>query len=146
MRDKPGVLLEKSRMRTDLVPFLPGSFNGAFMFKGGLRVIASDSTCEGSEGWEHVSVSLATRCPTWEEMCFVKALFWKDDEVVFQLHPAKDKWISNHPYCLHMWRKIDADPPLPPGIFVGIQQDGEYRNRAEALAGYKRAQARGEIP
>ena len=26
-------------------------------------------------GWEHVSVSLARRCPTWEEMCMIKDLF-----------------------------------------------------------------------
>ena len=28
-------------------------------------------------GWEHVSVSLARRCPTWEEMCMVKDIFWE---------------------------------------------------------------------
>src|SRR5690349_6482303 len=32
----------------------------------------------GGEGWEHVSISIPSedRCPTWEEMCFVKDLFW----------------------------------------------------------------------
>jgi hypothetical protein len=32
-------------------------------------VIASDGM-----GWDHVSVSLKDRCPTWEEMCLVKDL------------------------------------------------------------------------
>ena len=26
-------------------------------------------------GWEHVSVSLRNRCPTWDEMCLVKDIF-----------------------------------------------------------------------
>ena len=53
-------------------------------------------------GWEHVSVSLPERCPTWEEMYFVKDLFWNEDEVVMQLHPAKAENINMHPYCLHI--------------------------------------------
>ena len=35
-------------------------------------------------GWEHVSVSLKDRCPRWQEMCYIKDLFWNDDEVVIQ--------------------------------------------------------------
>ena len=37
-------------------------------------------------GWDHVSVSPANRnrqvCPTWEEMCEVKEIFWEDEEEV----------------------------------------------------------------
>lgn len=52
--------------------------NGAFWVKTKkcvFTVIASDQM-----GWEHVSVSLPVRCPTWEEMCFIKSLFW-DEEI-----------------------------------------------------------------
>lgn len=38
-------------------------------------------------GWEHVSVSLSNRCPTWEEMCMVKDIFWGEDECVIQFRP-----------------------------------------------------------
>lgn len=34
---------------------------------GAIAIIAS-----WGGGWEHVSVSLARRCPTWEEMCIIK--------------------------------------------------------------------------
>ena len=27
-------------------------------------------------GFEHVSVSIPTRCPSWEQMCLVKETFW----------------------------------------------------------------------
>jgi hypothetical protein len=38
------------------------------------------------EGWDHVSVSMKDRPPIWAEMDHVKRLFFKDDEVVMQLH------------------------------------------------------------
>ena len=73
------------------------------------------------QGWEHVSVSTRTRCPTWLEMCLVKELFWKDDETVMQLHPPKADWINNHPFTLHLWRHRELEIPRPPGVLVGIQ-------------------------
>ncbi len=78
-----------------------------------LRVIASLSY-----GWEHVSVSTAKRCPTWDEMCRVKDLFWDDEDVVMQLHPAKSQYVNTHPYTLHLWRPIHQSIPLPDTILV----------------------------
>lgn len=66
-------------------------------------------------------MSLKARCPMWAEMCWIKRLFWGDDEVVFQLHPAQKDWINNHPFVLHLWRLRGTDIPLPPGICVGIK-------------------------
>lgn len=71
-------------------------------------------------GWEHVSVSLLDRCPTWREMCDIKAVFWDADDVVIQYHPAEKEYINNHPYCLHLWRPIGQTVPTPPGVLVGI--------------------------
>ena len=65
-----------------------------------LKVIASDG-----DGWEHVSVSLHNRCPTWDEMCLIKKLFWDDNDFVIQIHPPKTHYMNTHPYCLHLWRK-----------------------------------------
>ncbi len=79
-----------------------------------LTIIASDQL-----GWEHVSVSRPDRIPTWSEMCAVKALFWSDDDCVMQLHPPKSDWVDNHPRCLHLWRPVDAEIPLPPSMMVG---------------------------
>lgn len=102
--------------------------NGAFFVKGPdrkesapLRIIASDGL-----SWEHVSVSLPHRCPTWAEMCFVKSLFWDDEDCVMQLHPPKSDWVNNHNYCLHLWRpSTDVKQiPLPPAYLVGIKDMG----------------------
>ncbi len=75
---------------------------------------------EGND-WEHVSVSTPNRCPTWEEMCFVKSLFWGEDETVIQYHPPKSEYVNNHPYCLHLWRPSKIIIPLPPTELVGIK-------------------------
>lgn len=98
-----------------------GTNNGVFIipYQGrNLAVIASDG-----DGWEHVSVSLPNRCPNWPEMCFIKNLFWNDDEVVVQIHPAKSDYVNNHPYCLHLWKcKKDNWIELPPSEMVGIKE------------------------
>ena len=81
-----------------------------------IYMIASDG-----EGWEHVSVSLETRCPTWDEMCWVKDLFWNKSETVIQYFPAKNEYINNHQYCLHLWKPIGVKLPKPPTNLIGIK-------------------------
>jgi hypothetical protein len=79
-----------------------------------LRLVVSDG-----EGWDHVSVSLENRCPSWAEMCFVKDLFFGAEECVMQLHPPRSQYVNYHPNCLHLWRPYNRSIPLPPSIFVG---------------------------
>ena len=81
-----------------------------------IRIQASDG-----EGWEHASVSTAIRCPTWEEMCFVKNLFWDPEDCVMQLHPPQSEWVNMHKYCLHLWRPTEQTIPQPEGILVGVK-------------------------
>ncbi len=81
-----------------------------------LRVIASDG-----EGWEHVSVSLPNRVPNWYEMCFIKDLFWNEEECVVQFHPPKSEYINNHPNCLHLWKPVGKEFDAPPSILVGVK-------------------------
>ncbi len=71
------------------------------------------------DGWEHVSVSLKGRCPRWQEMCYIKSLFWDDEEVVVQYHPKKSEYVNLHPHCLHLWKPIGIDIPTPPKEMVG---------------------------
>lgn len=71
-------------------------------------------------GWDHVSVSFSKRCPTWEEMCQVKDMFFKDSEMAIQYHPAKEDYINCHPFCLHIWRPQGTEIQKPPSIMVGV--------------------------
>jgi len=88
-----------------------------------IRIIATDGRDpdEPLLAWEHVSVSLASRYPTWDEMCKVKDLFWEPEDCVIQLHPPRSQWINNHPYCLHLWRPLEFEIQLPPPITVGVK-------------------------
>lgn len=69
-------------------------------------------------GWDHVSVSTAIRCPTWDEMQDVKDMFFNPGECAMQLHPADDCYVNIHQFCLHMWRPHGVDIPTPPIEFV----------------------------
>jgi len=64
-------------------------------------------------GWDHISVSYSNRCPTWDEMCFVKDLFFNKDEMAIQYHPVEKDYVNLHPYCLHIWNPQNADVPTP---------------------------------
>jgi len=92
--------------------------NGCFMvMKSGakLGVIASDQM-----GWEHVSVSLESRVPTWDELVWIKDMFWDDEDCVVQYIPPKSEYVNNCKYCLHLWRPTTLDIIRPPSILVGV--------------------------
>jgi hypothetical protein len=116
-------LLDTYRDRSPAVKQHYGSFGddqvGVFLVpspvdRKPMRVIATSGL-----GWDHVSVSRSTRCPNWQEMEHIKRLFFKEEEVAMQLHVAPKDHISVHPFCLHLWRPLDAEIPLPPSMMVG---------------------------
>lgn len=94
--------------------------SGAFAFKlreggPGFVVVASNG-----DGWDHLSVSTAGRCPTWDEMDAIKRMFFRPAEVAMQLHLPPADHINCHPYTLHLWRPHGTKRaiPLPPKEFV----------------------------
>ena len=124
MRPIPWLLAEPFRL-----PAIPGYESrygdefGIFLIPHGptgvkLRVIASAGNTEVP--WEHVSVSLANRCPNWPEMSFIKGIFWDSHETVMQLHVPAEDHRNLHPYCLHLWRPLRAEIPRPPNDAVAL--------------------------
>jgi hypothetical protein len=85
---------------------------------GDLRVISSGSGTDGPseeiDEWEHVSISLKHRTPSWKEMCMVKDLFWGEDETVVQFHPKKSEYVNYHLFTLHLWKRRGEEYKLPP--------------------------------
>jgi hypothetical protein len=94
-----------------------------------LGIVVSDGLPCGlpADGWEHVSVSLSrvgkARVPNWEEMCWVKNLFWDPEDCVVQFHPPKSEHVNNY-RVLHLWRSLKAEFPRPPGWMIGIKALG----------------------
>lgn len=134
MRQKPSDELESCRKHDG--PYASTSLfgmTGAFVVPSpsfvarNLGIISYDGSNwnHPSEAWEHVSVSIVQfpkNCPTWEEMNFVKQLFWEDEELVFQFHPPKSLLIDYSPQTgrkvLHLWRPTISQIPLPPRMTV----------------------------
>lgn len=79
---------------------------------------------EDKEGWEHVSVSIKgiKRCPNWNEMCFIKDMFWGKEDFVMQFHPPKSEYVNIHSYTLHLWRHSDFD-------FIDVPKKRLYKTR-----------------
>jgi hypothetical protein len=121
---------EKLRLQVDGYESKPGDPFGWFLLRDGsafLSCLATDGRCDGLDMpvWEHVSVTVRNRkmvqlkrCPTWEEMVFVKNTFWPDDQTVIQIHPPLTDYVNINDYCLHLWRPVDVVIPLPPRGFV----------------------------
>ena len=76
-------------------------------------------------GWEHLSVSTPSKCPTWEQMCMMKDIFWNKDECCVEYHPKEEDYVNNHPYCLHIWRPTKEVIPTPPTLLVGFRNETE---------------------
>lgn len=130
--------LEPHRVQTAWPPWgsCPGDRYGMFQFsRGEVKFIALVSTGINPDSgepdsivpWEHVSVRACyvrrgkitrERTPTWDEMCFIKSLFWDDEESVMQLHPPKSEYVNFHSTVLHLWKPLSVDIPRPPKIAV----------------------------
>lgn len=91
---------------------------GAFMFASPVDGAEIRFIASAGDGWDHVSVSRADRCPTWEEMEFVRRLVFLDHAVAMQLHVPPTDHINIHNHCLHMWRPHFHPIPLPPKDMV----------------------------
>ncbi|MBO7615011.1 MAG: hypothetical protein J6T15_04885 [Bacilli bacterium] len=55
-------------------------------------------------GWEHLSVSMPSKTPSWDQMCVMKDIFFEEEEECFEYHPKKSEYVNMHPHCLHIWR------------------------------------------
>ena len=116
--------VENGRLTTGAQATIHGQRFGAFCIRDPetrtlLNIIVSSGEDWAGCGlpgapWEHVSVSTMLRCPLWSEMCWVKKLFFDDDECVIEYHPAKSAYVNTHGNCLHLWRPSLTPIPMPP--------------------------------
>lgn len=119
MLTAPSPTIERNR-----IDGYSGDMNGAYQF-GHLRVFASDGM-----GWDHVSVSLRTRCPTWDEMEMVKRLFFKPDETAMQLHVPESDHINDFEFCLHLWRPQTSDEIAMIKLKWGDEWPADYPDKS----------------
>lgn len=124
MRKRIHDLAEKGRITDGPFASFYGDRFGAFMLlfrpTGGLlKIIASagdvaDKDFPKGTRWDHVSVSLENRTPTWEEIAWIKSLFFDEEECAIEYHPPKSKYVNVTATTLHIWRPLDVVIPMPP--------------------------------
>ena len=129
MRKSFHQIIENGRIRTGVMASKTGERNGAFHVQrrgtpDKLTIISSDGKWWNEERlpgepWEHVSISTPDRCPTWQEMSWVKSMFFEDTETVVEFHVPKADHIKFHPFVLHLWRLTKSAFPMPPSICLG---------------------------
>jgi len=66
-------------------------------------------------------------------MCFVKNLFWEEEETVIQFHPAKSLYVNHHPFCLHLWKPEEAVIQTPPRYLIGPYEGMEKDMLADLI-------------
>jgi len=120
--------LERCRIVEGPLASLPDSgLNGCFSVpgpRGDRLIIVASNAWDWDEAklplpkWEHVSVHVRGRTPSWAEMDFVKNMFWRDDEWVVQFHPAIADHVNLHEHTLHLWKPVGVEIPTPPKACV----------------------------
>lgn len=128
-------IIEKGRELTGRYGSPPNSGpNGRFIIHLDKRRIVLILASDGL-GWEHVSVTIwnpdhtsAERCPTWEEMCWAKDMFWEPEEAVIQIHPKQSEYVNGQPYCLHLWKPSTYELILPHPNLVGLRPPAKIRH------------------
>lgn len=63
---------------------------------------------------EHVSISSYRKrqLPSWDDMCRLKKMFFRDDEMVVQIHPEAERYlhgVNGLGNVLHLWRPKNGD-------------------------------------
>ena len=93
-------------------PLYPGTF-GTEMKIGPKSIIGSVVWSPNEAGWEHVSFSPYdhSKTPSWDDMCYLKDVFFDEEEEVIQIHPKRSEYVNIMQNCLHLWRHPDMRLP-----------------------------------
>lgn len=92
-------------------------YGRAYQSQHGLLALLTASLHDRAR-WLHVSVShRGGRLPTWREMCNVKDVFCGAERTAYQIHPPREKHVSIHNACLHLWCPLDG--PVTPDFTGG---------------------------
>jgi hypothetical protein len=93
-------------------------FNGDFLvpLEGDLWLVRISDKMN----WRHLSISNAQlrKLPSWTVLCRVKDSFFGDEEWAVQYFPAKDDYVNDCEWCLHLWQPIDSEFPKPSVVLV----------------------------
>ncbi len=73
---------------------------------GGLRVPIDCSAKADGNQWIHVSFSRKAWAPNHADTVKVKDAFIVN-RYAYVVYPPSDRYVNIHPFCLHLWAKLD---------------------------------------
>lgn len=74
----------------------------------GLAVIETVHRESDGKRWHHVSMSRASRMPTYEDVSLVRRVFIGEAVECYQVFPPASRYVNRHPFCLHLWHCLDV--------------------------------------
>jgi hypothetical protein len=71
-------------------------------------------------GWRHLSVSNSQnrKLPDWMVLRRLKEAFYADEEWACQYFPAREEYINDCQWCLHLWSPLNDTLPTPSFVLV----------------------------
>jgi hypothetical protein len=60
--------------------------------------------------WHHVSCSFADKLPSYEDLQEIRKVFIGEGMTSVMIFPPEHQYINYHPFCLHLYACLDADP------------------------------------
>lgn len=84
-----------------------------FMFvhrQAPISVIMSVAIEDDDKPWLHISMAHRKRMPTVDEFRQMKDDFIGPNRYAYQIFPPEDRYVNQHPYCLHLWHCLAGDP------------------------------------
>ena len=113
---------ERCRILHPAIGEFGDKYNGFFIFPDAPHNQPLFTQASNGQGWEHVSVSTkGGRLPNWIEMCYVKELFWAEEDCAVQYHVPKSQHRDSYP-ALHLWRPNGVELPMPDPDMVALSQ------------------------
>lgn len=86
------------------------SDGASYRHSNGLAAILTVANELDGKRWIHLSVSRATRLPSWDDLVSVRDAFLGPEALCVQVLAPKSRHVNIHPFCLHLWRCLDSDP------------------------------------
>lgn len=82
----------------------------SFKRKDGMTVIASVRIEADDKQWLHLSCAHKTHLPDYRDLCDIKRIWCGKERKAVMVFPPASQHVNDHPYCLHLYQCLDADP------------------------------------
>jgi hypothetical protein len=77
-----------------------------------LRVFVEVEEHDDGVDWWHLSISGPHGLPSWAELIEARDAFLGKETQAIQILPPASEHVNIHPFCLHLWARVDGVPVI----------------------------------